>query len=59
MGRRKESTAANMPYQASYTVVNVVTFSEELRGKPGVHLITNGDVPVELKRARRKAVMPR
>lgn len=43
-GRRKESTAANMHYRASYTVVNVGSFSEELRGKPGGHLITNGDV---------------
>lgn len=50
MGRRKESTAANMHYRASYTVVNVGIFSEELRGKPGVHLITNGDVPPELKK---------
>ena len=43
-----------MHYRASYTVVNVGIFSEELRGKPGVHLITNGDVPAELRRVRKK-----
>lgn len=50
---------ANMHYRASYTVVNVVTFSEELRGKPEVHHTTNGDVPAELRRDRKTAVMPR
>ena len=48
-----------MHYQASYTVENVEIFSEELRGKPWVHLITNGDVPAELRRDRNKAVMLR
>ena len=48
-----------MHYRASYTVVNVGIFLEELRGKPGVHLITNGDVPAELKKVRKKAVMLR
>ena len=55
--RPRESTAANMHYRASYTVVNVVTFSEELHGRPGVRLITNGDVPAELRRDRKTAVM--
>lgn len=50
---------ANMHYRASYNVINVGIFSEELRGKPGVHFITNGDVPAELRRVRKKAVMPR
>ncbi len=35
------------------------SFSEELRGKPEVHLITNGDVPAELRRGPKTAVMPR
>ncbi len=48
-----------MHYRASYNVVNVGIFSEELRGKPGVHLITNEDVPDGLRRDRKKAVMLR
>lgn len=48
-----------MHYRASYTVVNVGIFSEELRGNPGVHLITNEDVPAELRRDRKKTVMLR
>lgn len=48
-----------MHYRASYTVVNVVIFSEELHGKPEVHLTTNGDVPDELRKVRKTAVMSR
>ena len=48
-----------MHYRASYTVANVGIFSKELREKPGVHLITNGDVPAELRRVRKKGVMLR
>lgn len=48
-----------MHYRASYTVANEGIFSKELREKPGVHLITNGDMSAELRRDRKKAVMLR
>lgn len=56
--RPRESTVASTHYRVLSTVASVETFSEEWLGRPGVHHTTNGDVPVELRRVRRKAVMP-
>lgn len=56
--RPRESTAASTHYRALSTVASVEIFSEEWLGRPVVHPKTNGDVPVELKRALKKAVMP-
>ncbi len=63
---RTENGKTKRVYSSKYALSSIIycgkcggSFSEELRGKPEVHLITNGDVPAELRRDRKTAVMPR
>lgn len=56
--RPRESTVASTHYRVLSTVASVEIFSEEWLGRPEVHHTTNGDVPVELRRVRKKAVTP-
>ena len=62
---RTENGKTKRVYSSKYALSSIIycgkygDLLEELRGKPGVHLITNGDVPAELRRVRKKAVMLR